>query len=553
MTSTEGVDRVGQDLDRDVRPDRQHTLMDRGRRIRAGHRRPDELARLPVERQGDVADLRLEGVAARRRREVGDVLDRVDPLRLRLLEGQPDRGGLGIGVGRPGERPIVGVDLEAHRHPDRELALVVGLVGVELRAGRVADDPQPVRDTQPPVARERPALAGVDPVVLEAEVVEGERPADRQQDRVTLCRRSVVEVDDVGAVGAGTRPRAGRAHAEPQVHPISAEELSNHLGVPGVLGRHQAVAGLDDGRRHLEAGEDLGQLAARRPAAQHEQAGRQLAGERRLAVRPDPDAIEAGQRRHPRLRPDRDENVRRPDLVDLVVVADLDEATAGDAPRAPVADRARVLEPLDVGRVVGLRGVRRPVDHVVAGGGGALRVWPGSPHVPRRRRRLRRQAADVRASAEPAAVVAATVAPRGRPRRPRPRRRTTPMIAKSNGSIGSVWRLRRCRALDRFGEDAAASDVQAVGDTGHWDRDPVNGVRPPDRPEPLGLAAQDIASGVRSACVCNAGLRRRATARIPRQTAAATSADGAETTGIVDRASDARIAFGLAGSAGRRR
>ena len=61
---------------------------------------------------------------------------------------------------------------------------------------------------QPAVAREREAAARVDPVVLEPEVVERERPPDGEQDRVALGGRPVVEVDHVRAVRAGAGPRA---------------------------------------------------------------------------------------------------------------------------------------------------------------------------------------------------------------------------------------------------------------------------------------------------------------------------------------------------------
>ena len=51
------------------------------------------------------------------------------------------------------------------------------------------------------------------------------------------------------------------------------------------------------------AGEDLGQLAAGRPATEHEQAARQLAGERRLLVRPRLDLGQALDRWHLRVDP----------------------------------------------------------------------------------------------------------------------------------------------------------------------------------------------------------------------------------------------------------
>ena len=75
--------------------------------------------------------------------------------RARLVDGQPDRRRLGVGVGRSRQGPVVGLDPLAERHPDRDLALVVGLVGVELGPGRIADDPQAVGHLEPAVARER--------------------------------------------------------------------------------------------------------------------------------------------------------------------------------------------------------------------------------------------------------------------------------------------------------------------------------------------------------------------------------------------------------------
>ena len=131
----------------------------------------------PVDDDRHVPDLGLDRVALGARREVGDELERVDAGLLRALEREPDRRRLRVGVGRPRQGAVVGRDGLAERHPDRELALVVRLVGVQLGAGRVADDPQPVGDAQPPVARERRSAGRVDAVVLETEVLERERRA----------------------------------------------------------------------------------------------------------------------------------------------------------------------------------------------------------------------------------------------------------------------------------------------------------------------------------------------------------------------------------------
>ena len=128
------------------------------------------------------------------------------------LEGQPDRGQLGLDIGRPWERPIVGLDPLATSHSDGELTLVVGLMGVELGTGRVAGDPEAVGHAQSPIADQ---VGRCEPDALEADVVEREGPSDGQQRLVTLGARPVIEVDNVGAVAAGAVPCSLRPDAEP--------------------------------------------------------------------------------------------------------------------------------------------------------------------------------------------------------------------------------------------------------------------------------------------------------------------------------------------------
>ena len=134
--------------------DRQDALVDGGRRVGHGQRRADQLPRASVDDDRDVAEFGLHGVTLGGLREVGDELERIEAGLARLVERQPDRGRLGIRVRRPGKGAVVGFDRLAERHPDRELALVVTLVGVQLRAGRVAGHPQPVRHAQPAVVRD---------------------------------------------------------------------------------------------------------------------------------------------------------------------------------------------------------------------------------------------------------------------------------------------------------------------------------------------------------------------------------------------------------------
>lgn len=59
---------------------------------------------------------------------------------------------LGVSVGGARQGPVVRHDGLAERHPHQQLTLVVALVGVELRSGAVASDPEAVREPQGPVA-----------------------------------------------------------------------------------------------------------------------------------------------------------------------------------------------------------------------------------------------------------------------------------------------------------------------------------------------------------------------------------------------------------------
>jgi hypothetical protein len=174
-----------------------------------------------------------------------------------------------------------------------------------------------------------------------------------------------------------------------------------------MVARQEAWPGLHDRDRHAEARVDLRKLAARRAATEHQERLRQLARERRLVVGPHAHVADPLDRRHLRHRPDRQQDVVRREPAVPVRAAHLDLAARGDA-RIAADDRGPdALERLDVARVVGLLGVRRTVDHVVAplrgppprvvlaGGVAARAVEQG----------LRRDAADVRAAAaEPEAV-----------------------------------------------------------------------------------------------------------------------------------------------------
>ncbi len=244
--------------------------------------------------------------------------------------------------------------------------------------------------------------------MLEAQVADRELASDGGEDRVALRGGTVVEVDHVGAVGAGRGADPGRADAGPHDDAIAFERRPDDLGVARVVRRRQPWSGLDDGRRHTEAAIHLGQLATGRTTAQDQQAPGQLAGQGRLLVGPDVDVLDAVDRRSLRHRADGDHHVGGRELVDDIVVVDGDAAAARDGALAAVDGCARRLQRADVPRVVGIGGIGRPVDHVVTprrGSRPGVRPRVGVVLRGAVQERLRWHAADVRArAAEPAAI-----------------------------------------------------------------------------------------------------------------------------------------------------
>ena len=230
-----------------------------------------------------------------------------------------------------------------------QLALVVGLVGVQLGSGRVADDPQPVGEAQPAVARERRPTGRVDAVVLEPEVVDRERPTDGEQDGVALGGRAVVELDDVGAVLCRRRPAPAAPGRRSGRDAVRLER------------RRAGPRSCADGRSARAAGPTGRSSSARRTghrpgrARSRSDRRRGRAGSRgssrasvACSVGPGRDLVEALDRRPLRDRPDRDDDVGRGELVGHAVVADRDAARLHDRRGPAIDDRAGRRQCLDV-------------------------------------------------------------------------------------------------------------------------------------------------------------------------------------------------------------
>ena len=362
------MDGLRQHVDRDSRLDREDALVDRRGRVWAGHRRPDELARAPVHDDRHVPGGCLHRVAPGARRVGGDALEGIDPGCQRLVQREADGCHLRRGVGGPRQRPVVGFHGLTESDPHDQLALVVALVGMQFRPGRIAGDPQAVGQAQRPVpavgARSRDGHA----VLLQAKAAQRELAPDGEQGDVALYRRPVLELHDVGSVAAAPRPSPERTHAGPHLDAVGLEGEAKRLGTAWVLGGSEAGARLHDGHRDAEPGEDLRQLTARGPAAEDQQAPGELACQRRLSVRPGLSLGETLDRGALGCRPHSDDDVPRAQVPCRARVRDLDNATARDPALPAQDDRPGGLQRPDVRGVVRFGGVDGPVDHVVAAG-----------------------------------------------------------------------------------------------------------------------------------------------------------------------------------------
>ena len=228
---------------------------------------------------------------------------------------------------------------------------------------------------------------------------------------MALGRRAVVQVDGVGAVGPRPGARAGPRGRRGGPDARSREGLGHDLGVPRMVRGHQPRPDWTIGHRDAEPGVDLGELAARRAAAQDEQAAAAARG---------PGSPRGWSRPGRPRGPAKGGTFEcEPTATTTFVACQLGGASLVErrrrrprrdaAPRRDTTIAPASSSDFDVPGVVGLVGVRRAVDHPVAARRGLratttprdCRVVP----LGRVEERLRREAADVRAAAaEPAPV-----------------------------------------------------------------------------------------------------------------------------------------------------
>jgi hypothetical protein len=95
-----------------------------------------------------------------------------------------------------------------------------------------------------------------------------ETAAESDQDRVHLERRPGLELERSPGAGAN---HPGNRCPHPDLDALGFECLAGRGARFGLFGREEAVGRLDDRHPDTKAGEDLGELAADRPAAEHGQ------------------------------------------------------------------------------------------------------------------------------------------------------------------------------------------------------------------------------------------------------------------------------------------
>ena len=265
------------------------------------------------------------------------------------------RRGLGVGVGDARHGVVVGLPGLAEDVRRDDVALVLADVGQRPGAGHVADRPQALTRAHVLVHRD-PVGVNLDADRLEADPLHTGSPPRRDQEAVAAELGPVVELQD-GVVAVAARRDGLDAHVD--LDALAAQGLGERLAEGGRVVGEQVVGALH--HRHLatQAPHDLAQLQAGRPAAQHDEAPRDLLHARRLPGAPHAGELaQAGDRRDERVGAARDD-----DVVGRVACAvDLDDARSGEAARAAHDGDPPVGQPALGAGVV-------PVgDHVVAPG-----------------------------------------------------------------------------------------------------------------------------------------------------------------------------------------
>src|SRR5690606_12804262 len=313
-------------------------------------------ARTPVRAEGELADL--------------DVV----PRRLRLLLGHPDGSDFGVAVGDA--RDVGVVDAVAPLPGDdlgRDDALVRRLVREERRTRAVADglDARDVRAHQ--VVDDDEALLRLDAGLLQSDVLDDRRAADRREHALGLdrLRLPVLRLDrQLDAVLADIRllePRAGV-----DVDAALLERRCDRRRGLRILVRQHPVQRLDDRDLGAEVDVDVGELHPDRARADDGERLRQRLGEDRVIQAPVAVAVDLQDRDRARPRAGRDDDVLRLDHPLLALPRGLLVTVAGvragiDLDLAVAQQAAPPLDVLDLVLLEQERDAPRPLLRDLAG------------------------------------------------------------------------------------------------------------------------------------------------------------------------------------------
>ena len=234
----------------------------------------------------------------------------------------------------------------------------------------------------PTVSRPIPSTRGRRPVATSSRSPRSSGPPSKARTYSSPSRRAAV------ACWPSTSSIPSRRSASLSAWPSGA----------GSRGKYP-VGAFDDDRLAAETPHDLGQLDARRPTAQHQQAARDSLHARRLAGAPDAfELTQSRDRRHERSCAGRHHNVLR----GMAGAVDVDHAGAGQLARAPQQVDAPVGQPAL------LAGVGPVRDHVVPPGQRGRHVnLRGGCRVARARHRLARAQQRLRRDTSPVGALTA--------------------------------------------------------------------------------------------------------------------------------------------------
>ncbi len=320
----------------------------------ARRERSDQHLQLPVDHDRQMSARALDRLALAAGREVLGELLGVDARRPRLVHRHPDGSHLRVGERRLGHRSQVGRGRATGRRPGRHQPLVVREVRELQPAGRVSRDEQAVGGPELLVDDGHPSFVQRGPCLLGPELPQVGSPAPHGQQQLRpLDGAAVGQVHD--APETTGRHRFG-APPIPDVDPLLGQLVRDRLRRQRVVARQDAVARLDDRDGNVEPRVHLRELHADGPAAEHHQAGGELAGRGRLPIGPVAGLRQARQRGHDRRRARRDDDVARLErLGPAVVDRDLDAPRSREAAVPLDHASARCLQVPDVAGVARIR------------------------------------------------------------------------------------------------------------------------------------------------------------------------------------------------------